>query len=333
MTTKKTTTSPGQSDLLGDPRDPAKLAEEPGKTLAPPKKPTRSEKLIRSSILIEDEAPRGGSVGYMHAVLSQIGLPRKKVQERSFTRKNGGAVLLIEAGSIWDGRNLIEQPLPYGPKPRVMMADLFTYAIKHKTRVIDLGNSVSEYLRRLGYTNQGGAKGPLTMFRRQAQALAACHMTLGVNYGGQAHTLTGKPIKKFSAWLDTQGQQKTMWPATLELSLDFWESLQEFAVPLDMRAIHSLSGSALALDLYTALAHRLHRLNKPLYLHWASIKEQFGQEYRTSKDFKKKFVLQLRAVLVAYPGAKVREVKGGLMLYPSPPPVKKNRVVIHINSG
>jgi len=214
-----------------------------------------------------------------------------------------------------------------------MMADLFTYAIKHKTREIDMGDSVSAYLRRLGYTNQGGTRGPLTTFRKQAQALAACHMTLGVNYGGQAHTIAGKPITKFSAWLDTQGNQKTMWPATLELSLDFWESLQEFAVPLDMRAIHSLSASALALDLYTALAHRLHRLNKPLYLHWSSIKEQFGQEYRTSKDFKKKFVLQLRAVLVAYPGAKVREVKGGLMLYPSPPPIKKTQIFIHTNSG
>jgi len=110
MTNKNPTTKPVQGDLLGDDEDPSKLDGALEKTPAPPKKLTRSEKLIRSGILIEDEAPTGDSVGYMHAVLSQIGLPRRKAQEPSFTRKNGGAVLLVEACSIWDGRKLIEQP-------------------------------------------------------------------------------------------------------------------------------------------------------------------------------------------------------------------------------
>ena len=269
----------------------------------------------------------------MHAVLSQIGLPRRKTTERTFSRTSGGAALLVKAGELWNGTKFVDQPLPYGPKPRVMMADLFSYAIKHKTRVIDLDSSVTAYLRRLGWTNQGGPQGPLTLFRKQAQALAACQMTLGINYGGQAHTVAGQPIKRFSAWLvDREGQQ-TMWPASLELSADFWDSLCEFAVPLDMRAVHALSGSALALDLYTALAHRLHRLNKPLFLRWKPLKDQFGQEYRTTKNFKATVVHQLRSVLVAYPGARVEQVDGGLMLYPSPPPIRKTRVFIHTNGG
>ena len=286
------------------------------------------DRLIETGLVIADEEPSGAAVGYMHAVLSQVGLPRSKIEGRSFERVSGGAHLLIEAGKLWDGKRYVEQPMPYGPKPRVMMADLFTYALKHQSRTIDLGDSVTDYLHRLGWTSQGGAKGPLTMFRNQAKALAACRMTLGVNYGGQAHTVSGQPIKSFAAWLSDQGGQRTLWPASLELSADFWDSLKEFAVPLDMRAVHSLSGSALALDLYTALAHRLHRLRKPLLLRWASWKEQFGQEYSDPRDFRQELRRQVKAVLAVYPTARVEQVTGGLMLYPSPPPVPKLRLVL-----
>jgi hypothetical protein len=285
------------------------------------------DRLIETGLIIADEEPRGAAIGYMHAVLSQVGLPRSKTEERRFERVSGGAHLLVQAGELWNGRQFVEQPIPYGPKPRVMMADLFSYALKHKTRTITLGDSVTDYLHRLGLTSQGGKQGPLTLFRRQAQALSVCRMTLGINYGGKACTISGQPIQQFEAWMDDRGGQRTLWPASLELSAEFFESLREFAVPLDMRAVHSLSGSALALDLYTALAHRLHRLRKPLLLRWASWSEQFGQEYSDPRDFRRELRRQIKAVLTVYPAARVEQVTGGLMLYPSPPPVPKLQVI------
>ena len=285
-------------------------------------------KLITNALVIEAEAPTNEAIGYMHAVLSQVGLPRKKTEGFMFERTSGGASLLVEAGKLWNGREWLQQPLPYGPKPRVMLMDLFTYAIKHQTRVIDLGDSITDYLRRLGWTKQGGAKGPLTMFHKQAQALAACHMSLGVAYGNQAHTVSGQPIRRFAAWLDDRGRQRTMWPAALELSADFWESLREFAVPLDMRSVRALSGSALALDLYTWLAHRLHRLKKPVFVPWKPLREQFGQEYKDPKEFRKATLMQLHKVLAVYPNAKVEQVKGGLLLRQSPPPIPKIQISV-----
>ena len=286
------------------------------------------DRLIETGVQIAQDLPTGNAVGYMHAVLSQVGLPRSKFDGRLFERTSGGASLVVEAGRLWNGRKWLEQPMPYGPKPRVMMADLFNYALKHKTRTVALGDSATTYLHRLGWSSQGGEHGPLTLFRRQAQALAACRMTLGVNYGGKAHTISGQPIQRFTAWLDDTPGQKTLWPATLDLSAEFFDSLKEFAVPLDMRAVRALSGSALALDLYTALSHRLHRLKKPVLLRWACWREQFGQEYANPKDFRTELLRQVKAVLVVYPTAKVEQVPGGLMLHPSPPPVPKLRVVV-----
>jgi hypothetical protein len=60
------------------------------------------------------------------------------------------------------------------------------------------------------------------------------------------------------------------------------------------------------------------------YRIFAALRGQFGQEYQgkeADKDFKKKFLIALRAVLAVYPQAKVKQVTGGLMLMASPPPI------------
>src|SRR5699024_8038953 len=96
---------------------------------------------------------------------------------------------------------------------------------------------------------------------------------------------------------------------------------------LDNRALHALKGSALALDVYCWLAHRLHRIEgRGVTLHWKSLREQFAQEYKgkdPDKDFKKKFLPALQKVMAVYPAAKVKQVTGGLLLMGSPPPVPK----------
>ena len=51
-----------------------------------------------------------------------------------------------------------------------------------------------------------------------------------------------------------------MWPSTIKLGAEYFESLIEHAVPLDERSVAALAHSALALDLYVWLAQRLHRI-------------------------------------------------------------------------
>ena len=109
------------------------------------------------------------------------------------------------------------------------------------------------------------------------------------------------------------------------LSEDYFSSLIESAVPLDNRALQALKGSALALDVYAWLAHRLHRIEgRGVTLHWKALREQFAQEYQgkdPDKDFKKEFLPALKKVLAVYPQAKVKPVTGGVLLIGSPPPI------------
>ena len=285
--------------------------------------------LIGSAITIDTEQPTGSEIAYLHAILCQVGLPRgpKAVAGlHVFERVCGGAALRVTAGALWNGKQLVQQPIPYGANPRLVLAWLNTQAVRTRSPVIQVGDSAAEFLRMLGKESTGGRNGSLTSFRKQVQALAACHMILGFNAAGRAYTYNGQPVKQFEAWITPRDEnQRPLWPGVVTFSDDYYKSLIEHAVPQDVRAMYALKGSALAMDVYAMLAERLHRISgRPVMLHWKALREQFGQEYHgldPDKDFKKAFLHALKKVLTVYPKAKVQQVHGGLLLFPSPPPI------------
>ena len=285
------------------------------------------DRLIETGLIIADEEPSGAAIGYMHAVLSQVGLPRSKIEERRFERVSGGAHLLIHAGELWNGRQFVEQPIPYGPKPRVMMADLFSYALKHKTRTIDPWGLCDGLLAPVGFDFSRWGAGAFDIVSSPGSGAICVSDDVGHQLRGKGHHNQRAADPAVRGLDGRPGRTAHLVARVAGVVRRVLRVLREFAVPLDMRAVHSLSGSALALDLYTALAHRLHRLRKPLLLRWASWKEQFGQEYSDPRDFRRELRRQVKAVLAVYPAARVEQVTGGLMLYPSPPPVPKLRVI------
>jgi hypothetical protein len=285
----------------------------------------RDKALIEAGLQIKDQPPTGDDMTFMHSIMCQVGLPRSKPNGLEFERICGGAGLFIRAGKLWDGKGFVQQPVPYGAMPRLIMAYVNTSAIRTQSPTVEVGNSASEFLRRLGKSANGGERGAFTTFRQQTQALAACSMTIGFSQGDRAFTYDGKPIKQFEAWLSHDENQPALWPGSVTLSDEYYRTLSEHAVPLDLRALMALKGSALAMDVYAFLAERLHRLGpRPLILHWKSLRTQFGQEFQgkeADKDFKKKFLPAMKKVLEVYPEARVRTVTGGLMLMSSPPPI------------
>ena len=143
--------------------------------------------------------------------------------------------------------------------------------------------------------------------------------------------VNGQPIARFDAWLHPDGKQKILWPAEMLLSESFYDSLLHHAVPLDKRAVSALRESSLALDVYAWLTHRLCRLKTKTQLPWTCVREQFGHEYRDPKNLKKEFLLALRQAVAVYPNAKVEQVRCGLLLHPSKPPVP--RVQFRLNGN
>ena len=251
----------------------------------------KRERIIKTALELEDDPTGQSDMSYMHVVLTQVSLPRKRVLEDSFERRSGNASVLLEAGKLWDGKEFIKQELPYGPMPRLIMAWASTFAIRNKTRDIPVGNSATEFLEKLGYTVSGGKRGTYTTFRQQAQSLAAVRMTLG--YG--AKTFNGNMVSEFEAWT-VEGDAMALWPGRMVLGEDYYASLIDgAAVPLNNHVLGALKGSSLALDVYSWLANRLRRVSSRTgdEVSWASLKEQFGHEYQDTvqgrKDFRKSF--------------------------------------------
>lgn len=281
-----------------------------------------------------DRAVKAGKPDYLPAVLCQVGLPRRPTPGRTFERTSGNVSLQVEAGRAWDGQAWQELPLPYGVRPRLALVHISTQAIRTRSRTVDVGVSVNAFLTELGLDNGGKA---YRQMRQQMTALAVCTLRLGRvetrNVGGDemdfAVTLDAKPFRQFEAWLDSRGDQPTLWPTEIELTQEFYDGLVANAVPLEHGAIAKLTHSALALDLYTWLAHRLYRVRRGgSRISWAALQEQFGGEYADRKQFKREIRRRLQDVLTVYPDAKVEIVDGGLMLHASPPPIPRSRVVV-----
>lgn len=282
-------------------------------------------KIIDAAVEIEQVTPDAPE--FLHSVLCQVGLPRRKTDVRFFERSNGRASVAIEAGRLHKRGQWVELPLPYGTKPRLTLIHITSEAKRTGSGRIEIGDSIRDFLLMLGLDTNGRAYAEML---RQMEALAACRMMIGLSTGTKDITIDTKPIDHFEAWMHKDGFQRTMWPGYLELSPRFLETLCEHAVPLDPRALRALQKSALALDIYTWLAHRLCRVRKVegVKLSWRNLKAQFGQEYATSKNFKHEFRDALLKAHTVYPEAKIEYEMGGLRLYSSPPPIPKIQVLM-----
>ena len=284
----------------------------------------QENKLLDVATDIATTPPSGEDMAFTHAVLCQVGLPRAKVEGREFMRQSGAAWVNVQAGYLDEGKGPVQQPIPYGVMPRLALAWVSTYAVRHGAREIPIGDSAAEFLRLMLGADTVSQGARYTTLRKQMHALAACRLQLGF----RGRTFNGQPVEQFDAWVSNRdSSQRPLWPGVMTLSDHYFNELRDSAVPLDNRALHALKGSALALDVYAWLAHRLHRIEgKGVVLHWKSLREQFAQEYRgkdPDKDFKKEFLPVLRRVQAVYPNANVKQVTGGLLLLGSPPPIPK----------
>jgi hypothetical protein len=143
-------------------------------------------------------------------------------------------------------------------------------------------------------------------------------------------------VTKFALWPERDDRQQVLWPSSIRLSADYFQSLQKHAVPLDEAAIRALAHSAMALDIYAWLAQRLHRIDprKPAFVPWKALMDQFGGHYQRIDNFRAVFLRTLRQVRTVYPDARVgKEISfsgqpTGLMLEHSPPPVTKRLISV-----
>jgi len=271
--------------------------------------------LITEALAIEAEAAKeAGAEGYMARVLTQATIPHKKTEGSEFTRSNGTFTLSILAPSGIG--------IPYGSIPRLLLSWLTTEAVRTKSPEIILGHTLSEFMRELKLTPTGGRWGTITRLRDQIQRLFSSSVSCRYDDEKQKRNAAiGFNIaKEYQLWWEPKNpQQASLWQSTVTLGKDFFDEITDRPVPVDMRALNALKRSPLALDIYCWLTYRMYYLKKQTHIPWGALELQFGADYTRTRDFKNKFLNQLKAVMLVYPEVKVENNNSHLILLPSKP--------------
>lgn len=272
-------------------------------------------------------------ISYQHTVLCQTGLPYRNTEARRWERKNGRVTLNIEAGSAYhpEQETFVDLPLPFGPKARLILIHLNSEAIRTQSPVIEVEDSMTSFVKLL--QNGRDPTGPeIRKFKSQLSSLSVATIRMAMTVekteeGQRTKQINTNIVRSLDVWFPKNPSQRVLWPTTVELSREYFETLVNHAVPLDQRAVAAMAHSAMALDIYAWLAQRLCRVpsGSDALVPWTSLHQQFGHGYtKRIRKFREVFLYTLnRTVLPEYPQARLHSTGQGLILKPSAPPISR----------
>lgn len=272
--------------------------------------------------VIQTDVPAPENLRYMPTPLAICGLPYKSIgtDGKEFIREQGRMRIVVTPGSLTDPNGKrIQQPVPWGPKARLIMAHLSTEAIRNRSPIIEVAPSFTGFLRDLGFARRGGERGNIQPFKDQLQALAACRMEIAAWDGKQSATVDVKPFSKMQLWFSDNPDQQSLWTSTIQFSKDFYEQLQNHALPIDVRVLKALSNSARRLDLVMWITYRITRIKGTFVLDWGPLKGQFGEGYARDRDFRAALAEDLAAIKELFPKLPVKLSERGLTMEPVDP--------------
>ena len=269
---------------------------------------------------------------FQHSVLCQTYLPYRNPGDdvTLWEHAQGNASLNIQCLKEKNPttNEYVYLGLPYGTKSRLIMAYLNTQAIRTQSSIIDVEGSITSFIQRIGLSNKGKN---ITEVKNQLARIAASVITLNYVTEDQGSlNVRFSLVKKYDLWFPKDDRQRVLWTSRIQLTDDYFNELEQHAVPLDERALGALKNSAMGLDIYCWLAQRLHRVKpgKPQFVSWQNLKDQFGTGYGSMRKFKQVFRQTLTTVHTQYMSAKIREENNkGYFLEHSPSPIEKKPMI------
>ena len=257
--------------------------------------------------------------GFMARTMALCSLPRSNPGNRKeYVRRNGPYTLVMTAG--------FENKLPYGNLPRLLMAWISTEAVRTQSRILILGDSLSDFMRTLGvYSSDGKA---YTRLRNQMDRLFNASVSLIYKDGCGKATVNAVIADSTAFWWNPKRPgQPSLWESKIELSEKFFNEIIHHPVPIDMNTLTALKRSSLGLDLYLWLVYRTFALRAPQPITWRQVYQQFGldpdkaSDNVTVQNFRRKVLRELNKIKLAWSGLNYSTARGVLILLPSTPKI------------
>lgn len=302
--------------------------------------PTRAKlRITEASEVIKNESPHDRPVLLLSSFLIQCTLPHSDPGAVPiWTRTNNEYTLAIQPG--WDLEKNRSLGLPWGRLPRLLLIWIVTEAKRTGCRRLELGHSLTEFLRKLNLDpTRGDKRSNRVRIKEAARRLFGCNIIFYKRLGDGA--VTGESVKESKVapdrelWWDAGAKdQAVLWGSWIELGHDFFAAIMKSTVPFNMRAIQELR-SPLALDLYLLCnwiaSNRADKTEH--FLSWGMLERQLGGDYADQKNLKKKVQQAIRKVKLVHPDLRVstgcrwvdRTQQGGLIVKPSAPAVPSRK--------
>ncbi|HYZ22307.1 MAG TPA: replication protein RepA [Rhodopila sp.] len=272
---------------------------------------------IAAEVLAADEQ----RIGVSYTGFCLTALPHKRLPDDQPWEKKGHKVtLLVEPGRLKHGGKLKLFGVPYGARARMILLYLQTQAVRVRSREVELGRSMRDWMERMGLSIGGET---VSALREQAARISACSLKFFWENADSDGFERGAIVRSGLRFHAEDSAQGLLWEDRVVLDEAFFAALRNHPVPLLEAAIRQLRDRSMSLDIYVWLAWRCHQLGKPTPISWLAIHAQFGAGFKVVRQFKPRFTEALGAALAAYPDARVDLDDKGITLHPARPPIAR----------
>ncbi len=285
------------------------------------KKPLTKRQIREAEKAVEiyTTSPTSDDIVFMARELILCTLPHNDPKDvLSWSRTNGNLTLGIKTGV--NEKTGKAYGIPYGTIPRLILVLIVTEILRTKSRRLELGNRLADFLMKLGLNASNGTGKRSDARRVKEQMERLLHSIISFNYSLKGKDRSGSAWLNMEIapegvlwWSDKDPEQTALFGSWIEVGEKFFNAVMKSPYPLDIRVLRHIKNSSLGIDLYTILnreAYRAMKDGKPRFLAWEWLHEQTGNEYGRLDKFRKKAFEQINALLSVHSGLLVTQQRG-----------------------
>ena len=279
------------------------------------------EKEIELAIQMSEKQER--DIWYSYSTFCTHFLPPSPTDKKEITTTYPNNAMTISA--IGDAM------LPYGSIPRIIICYLSTEAKITGERTVPIGQTINEFVKKIGYTPSYIANGTNELVLEQLEKLYRTEFSH--DYSESRYLENGtketyrlqKSFKIFDEKLAFESVKHNIVQqqmASVTLSETFFNEIQEHSVPLSLEILKALKRSPLALDLYVFISYRSNT-GRVIGIKLNDLMNQFAIDYEKWR-FKQRLSTALKLVKAKWPECNAIIKEHTLIIYKTLPSVTTN---------
>jgi hypothetical protein len=263
-------------------------------------------------------------LGFSAKLWAQVSIPYLEPPAGTtvWERRNGDLVLKMQPALVDDpvtGATNVPK-FPYGVAPRHALTWMATEAKRTRSRELEIGRNVSEFLRKIGMTQSGPNSKRIPdqlnrIFGSQVTVTGSGREGNSTWTGGERYPI----LDRVSLWTKDDGEfdDSGRWSSTVKLSEPFFKSIMESAVPVDLNVLRHIRNSPMQIDIYIWATHKASFTDRPIPIKWETLAVQFGSNFTRTRAFREKFLKHLETISLMYPELNYEATRAHLIMKPS----------------